>query len=173
MNLKYRDQTTLCPHLNDWIDAHQQRLFRIALGITGDYYFAQDCTQEAFLKAGLNFRQLKDESKLTNWLSKIVINECKSLLRSKAREKYQESTDSSEGISYDVYPSVDTPEIYKYLHRLPKSYKLPIVLHYFGGYSMEEVSQILDLKNSTVRVRTHRGKKLLKNMIEQEEDRNG
>ncbi|MGL5380070.1 RNA polymerase sigma factor, partial [Clostridium sp.] len=60
-------------------------------------------------------------------------------------------------------------ENYKLLQEileLPPKYKLPIYLFYYEGYSTEEISKILDMNSSTVRSNLHRGRKLLKNLLE-------
>src|SRR5439155_22050012 len=47
------------------------------------------------------------------------------------------------------------------LDKLPAKYRLPLVLHYFGGLKPEETARELGCKPSTLGVRLHRGRKLL------------
>src|SRR5205814_9773830 len=47
------------------------------------------------------------------------------------------------------------------LDKLPSKYRLPLILHYFGGLKPEEMARELGCKPSTLGVRLHRGRKLL------------
>src|SRR5207237_4251943 len=47
------------------------------------------------------------------------------------------------------------------LDKLPAKYRLPLILHYFGGLKPEEMAVELGCKPSTLGVRLHRGRKLL------------
>src|SRR4029079_13318177 len=47
------------------------------------------------------------------------------------------------------------------LNKLPAKYRMPLVLHYFGGLSREEMAAELGCNPSTLGVRVHRGKALL------------
>ncbi len=47
------------------------------------------------------------------------------------------------------------------LETLPAKYRLPLILHYFGGMSREEMSKELGIKPNTLGVRVFRGRELL------------
>jgi RNA polymerase sigma factor (sigma-70 family) len=47
------------------------------------------------------------------------------------------------------------------LNQLPAKYRMPLVMHYFGGLSREEMSEQLGCNPSTLGVRVHRGKAML------------
>ena len=49
---------------------------------------------------------------------------------------------------------------------LPERYKLPIHLHYYEGYSVAEVGEILKLGQSAVKMRLKRGREMLKLELE-------
>ena len=49
---------------------------------------------------------------------------------------------------------------------LPEQYRLPIHLHYYEGYSVAEIAQILKLGQSAVKMRLKRGRELLKIELE-------
>lgn len=52
--------------------------------------------------------------------------------------------------------------------RLPEQYKAPIHLHYYEGYSVAEVGEILKLRPSAVKMRLMRGRQMLKLELEGE-----
>jgi DNA-directed RNA polymerase specialized sigma24 family protein len=54
-----------------------------ANGILKDYRLAEDCVQVTFIKAGLNYESVIQKNNIYPWIRKILVNECKSLLRTK------------------------------------------------------------------------------------------
>ncbi len=50
---------------------------------------------------------------------------------------------------------------------LPQKYRVPIFLHYYEGYSCEEISQFLGIPNATVRTRLRRGREQLKTNLQE------
>lgn len=52
------------------------------------------------------------------------------------------------------------------VHRLPEKYRIVIELHYLDGYSLKEIAQILNKKQSTVGTWYERAKKELKKELE-------
>ena len=52
---------------------------------------------------------------------------------------------------------------------LPEKYKTAIVLHYLEGFSVEEISSMMGLSGSAVKMRLSRGRELLKNLLDKEE----
>ena len=57
-------------------------------------------------------------------------------------------------------------EIWEIVHRLPEKYRIVIELHYLDGYSIKEIAQILNKKQSTVGTWYERAKKELKKELE-------
>ena len=52
---------------------------------------------------------------------------------------------------------------------LPKKYKLIIYMYYYEGYKIKEIANKLNMKDSTVKSYLHRGRNLLKEVIEEDE----
>jgi RNA polymerase sigma-70 factor, ECF subfamily len=149
--------------LEVWIEKYTQRLVRLAFTYVKDWIKAEDQVQEAFIKAFNSMEQLKNKEEPFPWLAKIVINECKSSFRKSWREvisdflpeKKQESSEES------YLRSVQEEAIHNAVYELPKHYSLPITLFYFDELSIQEISQILNLKVGTVKSRLSRGRHLL------------
>ena len=57
-------------------------------------------------------------------------------------------------------------ELVELLKRLNKKYRIPIYLYYYEGYKIEEISNILKIKSSTIKMRLSRAKKILKEEME-------
>ncbi len=142
-------------------------LYRVARSILKNDADCADAMQDAILSAYERLDTLKEERYFKTWITRILINECYDLLR---------SLDRRAAVSYDDYAenltSVSThtkqanfSELYYELERLGDEYRLPLMLHYIGGYSTKEIAQIAGVSDGSIRVRLHRGRKLLKEKL--------
>ena len=142
-------------------------LYRVARSILKNDADCADAMQDAILSAYERLDTLKEERYFKTWITRILINECYDLLR---------SLDRRAAVSYDDYAENLTPvsthteqanfsELYYELERLDDEYRLPLMLHYIGGYSTKEIAQIAGVSDGSIRVRLHRGRKLLKEKL--------
>ena len=74
---------------------------------------------------------------------KVTVNKRKSLMRA----KYREEISLTEDISY--LPPEEN-EVMQAVLKLEEKYRLPIHLHYYEGYSLEEIAMILHTRPGTV-----------------------
>ena len=70
----------------DLVQAHTRRVFALLYRMTGNAGDAQDLSQEAFLKAWQNRRQLRDAARPTPWLLRIAANCAIDFQRSRASQ---------------------------------------------------------------------------------------
>ena len=52
---------------------------------------------------------------------------------------------------------------------LPRLYQVPLLLHYYEGYSVEEIGSVLRLSASAVKMRLKRGREKLREALSEEE----
>ena len=140
------------------VEASRDRLFRIAYAIVRDEQDCADAMQEALLRAWANVGGLREARYFETWLVRILINECKRLCA--ARRKHPR-----------LYTAPETPPADRALHdalmALDAKQRLPIVLHYMEGYSLEEIAWLLRVPAGTVKSRMHAGRRALKAMLEE------
>jgi len=90
--------------------------------------------QEALAKAWASRRSLRDESLFSTWLMRILINECRTILRKRGRLV----------VMAEPQPGADTgcsvPEVQYLVDALPDSLRLPFVLHHIEGCSVKEAA---------------------------------
>lgn len=103
--------------------------------------------------------QLKCEAYFRTWMTRILINKCKDILRKKVNYFV---TDQVPDIPSNEagYGNVEWKEA---LGSLKEKYRLVMVLYYVEGFNTVEIGQILDLPESTVRSRMARGRAQLAN----------
>ncbi len=145
--------------------AQQRRLYRIAVSYTASSADAEDAMQEALLRAWSKRNTLRDEAYFATWLTRILINECKTLLRSRKRQ-----------VPMAVLPALAEPPegehvamVRRALFALPERYRIPLVLNLLEGYTLKEIAGMLKLPLSTVKTRAARGKKMLEQEVSNHE----
>ena len=141
---------------------HSDMVYRLAVARVKNKYDADDILQEVFLRFIKVKDKVENDEHLKALLIRITINCSKSLLSS-SWFKRTESLSESFGVLDEYSDTLDA------VLRLPKKYRTVIHLHYYMGYSVNEISSILKSKPSTVKSQLHRARKQLKIELEGEE----
>lgn len=147
-------------------EKYADMVYRICFMMLKNESETEDATQNVFIKL-LNYgKELKSDEHLKAWLIVTAKNECKNMLKHWWRQK----TVDMDSVSETAY--FDKPEdgIIEKVKNLPDKYKIPIYLHYYEGYSTEEISVMLNINHSTVRGQLATGRKKLKLMIKDGEE---
>ena len=145
------------------IMAMQETLYRVSTTILPQLCDREDAVQEAIAKAWLQQSKLRNEGAMRAWVVRILINECYSILRHNKRE-----TPSYTMPERETAPDAQ-PNLYRLFTSLQEKYRLPMVLHYVEGYSLEEIARALRMPMGTLKSRLHRGRLLLKDIMNLEE----
>ena len=144
--------------VNRYIDT----VYRIGLNYLKNRLDAEDVCQNVFLALLTEKKSFQNEEHLRNWLIRVTINECKKALRSPWRRR--ESLDDH--IPAVAFSDPQHSDLYYAVMALPLHYRLPLYLHYYEGYSTEEIGKFLSLPGATVRTRLRRARQLLQNELE-------
>ena len=130
----------------DWeelVTHNETRLYRAALAILGDPQEAEDAVQDAFVR--YLEKAPADLESSSAWLMRVLVNGCKSRLRLAWRRV---------GPLPEMLPTPG-PEERQAIH-----------LHYYEGYSTDEIAQILGCRPGTVRSRLSRARDRLRKLLE-------
>lgn len=133
-----------------------QRMYRIAISMLENEEDAADAIQETVLKCWQKVGQLKNEEYFQTWLTRILINQCKDIL--KDRKKYVLVEEMPEIEYEDQYETDDWKTI---LSNLEEKYRIVMELYYVEGFSTKEIAKLLHIKEVNVRSRMSRGRKQL------------
>jgi RNA polymerase sigma-70 factor (ECF subfamily) len=125
---------------------------------------AEEAVQESFLKLIYKSPQFINNEHEKAWLIRVTINVCKDMLRSIWRKRVVSIEDIER-----YYDSSKEIEIMEEIIRLPSKYKDVIYLYYFEDYSIKDISKILKVTESAVKMRLKRGRDALKIELEGEE----
>jgi len=138
-------------------------LFRYALFLSRDRSQAEDLTQEAFLRAWRSLSSLREESKAKSWLFTTVRRE---YLRQ--FERFQPPLDEldPERMPEPRGNEAETMWLRRLIERLPMIYKEPLMLQVIGGFSGNEIAQMLDIPRATVNTRLFRARVHLRQLLD-------
>ena len=135
----------------------QRTLYRVAISYTGHLPDAEDAMQEALLRAWNRRHTLRDEALFGTWLTRILINECKSLLRRRRRMRPAAQLPALPSSA----PDEEATLLRNALLALPEKYRLPLVLQVLEGYAIRDIARMLHLPEGTVKSRIARAKEQL------------
>jgi len=132
------------------------RLYRTAFLYFGSESLAKDAVDEAEYKAFISLKKLRQPEFFETWLTRILINECKKVLRRMKREVPYESAPEPSAEDFDSLPLKEA------ISKLPHELREVVILRYFSGFSVVETSKSLDIPQGTVATRQRRALQLLK-----------
>ena len=162
-------------------------LYRAARSILQDDAEAEDAVQEAYLRAYRALDSFQGESKLTTWLTRIVINEALQKMR---KRKHETGTVSLENVvdlemhldtANEGKVSPDNPEaaairgqtrklLENKIDQLPSAFRTVFILRALEEMSVEETASCIGITEATVRTRFFRAKSLLRESLAKEID---
>lgn len=151
-------------------DKHADTLYRLALSYLQISDDAWDAVHDVFVKYINTSPDFSDEEHEQAWLIRTTINRCLDILRRKKIRHYISLDDISEIVSVEFKTdSGDVSDIMACISKLSEKYRTVIILHYLESFSIEEISSILGVSVSAVKMRLVRGRDALKNLMDKED----
>lgn len=155
-------------------------VFNTAFEITHNRHDAEDATQAAFLSLAVQAKSGREVIAIGPWLQQVTRRLALDINRSRKRRRNREDRFSQmweERQNQSQHNSADrltggapaaTSEhdelravIQEELAQIPPKYRMPLILHYFGGLSRDEMARELNCRANTLGVRLHRGREML------------
>ncbi len=146
------------------VKAQERSLYRIARSYLYSDADAADAVQEALARAWENRKSLREPALFRTWLTRILINACKDML--KRAKRIQPVAEVPEKHLVDA-PSREQ-EIRVALDALDVRQRAALTLFYLDGYSLREIGQMLNLPQGTVKNRLFRGRQKLRDILKEE-----
>ncbi len=154
------------------VRAYHRDLFRYAYWLCKDKSIAEDLVQETCLRAWKSLDSLQDEKAAKSWLITILRRE-----NARRFERKQFDLVDIDDHGNDASISDDLHHQHQWLQaqimKLEIEYREPLFLQVIGGFSGDEIADILDLNKNTVMTRLFRARNQLKEMLDTEEAERG
>ena len=152
--------------LEKYMLLYYKSVYRTALMYVRDPGDAEDEAQDVFFGLYTYSGSFSGDDHVKAWLLRCVINRSKNLLRSYRYRHFVPLTEAAEKVYYDEKDTPGTPDIP--LMKLPEKYRTALYLHYYEGYTAEEIAKITGSTVSAVLSRLMRGRRQLAKLITDE-----
>lgn len=139
---------------------YSKTFYRIAYAITNNKDDSEDAISNTVLKVYSNIKNLKEPKFFKTWATRILINECKLLIRSESKLTELENVKNEPNEEID-YMTIAVKQL---IEKLDENHRDIVILYYFDDYSIKEISQILEIEEGTVKSRLSRARDELKKM---------
>ncbi|WJH35544.1 sigma-70 family RNA polymerase sigma factor [Paenibacillus sp. CC-CFT747] len=153
-----RSMTRPGNHVMKSYETYAAMLFRIAVVHLGSREDAEEATQDTFIKLMEKAPVFQDDEHQKAWLIRVITNHCYTLL-GRGWRKREVKLDGAEPIAAGA---LEDTALLHLVMALPAKYKTVIHLYYYEDYRVQEISSILQISESAVKMRLQRGRQLLK-----------
>jgi len=154
-------------------EMYYERIFRFCVHRLFNKEIAEDVTSAVFLQVARGIRGFKGRSEqdFRNWLYAIAANQANAYIRRTSRRKklLAEAAGSirpARAGSADTSFGPDWPRLYAAILKLKPQHQTIVTLRFFENFSYEQIAQILNVKEATLRVTLHRIINQLRNQLQ-------
>jgi RNA polymerase sigma-70 factor (ECF subfamily) len=164
------------------VETYWKELHFLATRLLADESAANDCLQEVFIKAINKIDSFEGRGRFKAWLHQIAVNEALIEIRKKSARKEESLDDfmlefdetghyveSFQGQPTDLDELYQSIEVKKHLKqsidKLPDNFRIVLILRDYEGYSTKEVADKMSMSEQNVKVRLHRARLALRNLL--------
>ncbi|MCY1021869.1 RNA polymerase sigma factor [Pyxidicoccus sp. MSG2] len=160
------------------VRTHQDRLYDFCVRMVGDREEAHDLVQEIFVSVHQNVRRFREDSKLSTWLFRITKNHCINrlkYLKRRGRGRSEEYDEASalwvDGPGAPPAPDAalesarERARVQWAIAQLEPDARMLVALRDIEGLSYDEIIEITELPEGTVKSRLHRAREKLADLL--------
>ena len=172
---KYGD--TVSTSQDEWLekimDEYGERLTKLSFSYLKDWGKAQEIVQDVFITCHKMYDKKSEIQSFKSWIYRVTINRSKDVLRSSLVKRVIVNNSLFSFLS-STEPSPETTSIIRDEHELlsdsvlslPIKYREVVLLYYYENLSVQEISQLLNMNQNTIKTRLKRSREILKNLLE-------
>ena len=170
--------------LRDLAEAYGSKIYQLAFRYLRNKEDAEEVTQDVLYKVYRKVGAFRGDAALSSWIYRITFNAAMSRLRTAKYQRTQndelsmtvsdgddtvsshhEVADWSDLADEKVFRSQLRRRVFSAILALPAIYRAPVMLRDIQGMSTEEASEILRVKDQTLKSRLHRGRLILRKQL--------
>ncbi len=178
MNLKLKYLKHLSHHddagmiINDLMKEYGHDIWSYAYVMTKRREAADDLMQDVFLSAFRQMHSFRGESSIKTWLLTMTRNKCLNYLKSAFLRKVTlmdiiRSPETVHSAEQQLIDRIQTQEIWNIVMKLPVKYREVILLEAHYGYTEQEMAELLNVPNGTIKSRLHRARARVEKAIKE------
>jgi RNA polymerase sigma-70 factor (ECF subfamily) len=161
---------------NELFERYNRKIFNTAYRILGEESSAEDALQETLLNVYRGISRFRGESKVSTWISRITINVCLGILRKGKNKQFVELEEELGGdLAAEPTPFTDPLAhasqqeqralVQSTFDRMSPKQGIVVRLHDMDGYTIQEISDIVDCPAGTIKSRLFYGRQEFKTIF--------
>ena len=147
--------------MTELVEEYGDEMLRLAIVYLGSREMAEDAVQESFLKI---FRHYRPGPNPRAFVMKVLVNTCKDLLKSSWRRRVDLVADYPD-LWEEQGQRQEPGLLLREVQGLKPTYREVILLHYYQGYGITEIAEMMELPEGTISSRLSRGRKKLEQIL--------
>lgn len=156
------------------VEATYREVYTLCLRILGNPDDAAEATQDTYIKAWRGLGSWRGDAKFSTWLYRVASNTAISKYRGRKRRRAHEVHSEDSVLEQIPGPTsvedtagarLEVEDLESALAALPELYRDAVVLRDVYGYSIEEIASQLNVSDTAAKVRVHRGRKRLREIV--------
>ena len=143
-------------------------VLRVSYFYLGDRQQAEDVTQDVFVRLLTHAPEL-EAGREKAWLLKVALNRCRDLWRGSWVKRVVLGSPAMElaPAPGSLEDHMEKQELMAAIRRLPADFRDVILLHYYQGYGISEMAELLRVPEGTISSRLSRGRKKLEEILKE------
>jgi len=148
------------------VERHRSMVYRVAYQFAGNHHDAEDIAQEVFIKVYRSLDRFRQDSQLSSWMYRIVMNACIDHRRrhapagaapfgEEAEQKMLNTPEARPGPEDCAYAGELGQVLESEIGRLPKGQRIVFVMRHHQGMKLCEIAVALGLAEGTVKRQLH------------------
>lgn len=149
------------------IEQEKLKLYKTGISILKNDDDTCDAIQETLISAYKSINSLKNNEYFSTWIMRILINKCYDIIRKNKKVTYINEKMKQEDTYYEIY--LQESDLENVLNQIDKDLKTVTVLYYYDDFSVNEISEILNIPEGTVKSRLSRARNKIYTILKEEE----
>lgn len=137
------------------MELQMQSMYKVARAYLNNNEDVADAIQDTILTCFEKLQTLENNRYFKTWMTRILINKCKDILQARSRVMYTDNLPETPVYEED-FEALEWDNV---LAPVDEKYRTILLLYYMEGFNTREISEILNLKESTVKSRLQRGRR--------------
>jgi len=162
---------------DELMERYMQQALSVAYYYLRNWEDAKDASQEAFVKLYQSISSFNSTLRFRPWFFRILINHCLNVKRKKKKiqffslfafndqNKQSALLDVLDDGSFDSERDEVREIVWKALDKLSGKHREVVVLHDMEGFKEDEIAEILNCSQGTVKSRLHYGRRKLRTLL--------
>ena len=154
---------------NTCVEKYLKMVYRISFHYFGNREDAEDVSQDVFIKLYSSKISTKNDEEIKAWLIRVTTNTCHSYFRNPFRRKRIDIDENEIADIVDTGSSeqdiVNRKVVMDAVMSLSERYRIVVYLYYYEEYSICQISNTLNIKETTIQTRLSRAREKLKSAL--------